>query len=426
MVAMFAFSLFRTFTKVVLPALLLMSMLQACEQDESAPFEPIEYEKLSGVLFSKTLNLEKLSTEVLKEFGAESIESVLREQGIPESEARSIASKMKLYIKLVGDYEVHGITYHTVSPQGEPIVASGVLYYPKSRKPKGVLEVMSWFKSKGECGTVNQHQGEALSGIEGYVCIIADQVGYGSTADRHIDYLNYENVAVVSADMRRAAEEFVYNHYRRKLDENTSIFGYSLGAGGALSLARYYHRHPERGVKVKEVFVGGGAYETSLILEKQFESYYADPVVLPNVICSWNHYENLQLDFSKIFKGKLLENYTHWCYGQLSLPELKKRLGTDLRAYFTEEFLKQEHTHEIQQLMQASQRRKVTIDWRPDCKIYLFHGENDICVPIAASDRIYEELLNVGAEVVYKKYEADHMDAVKFMIVDLWKHLSSF
>ncbi len=423
---MYTFSKLKSFARAAMLALLLVNVFQACDRDESAPFEPVEYEKFSGLLFSKTLNLEELSTEVLRQFGMQSIEEVLRLQGIPESEIKSLASKIRLYIKLSGEYDVHGITYHTVSSTGEAVVASGVLFYPKSRNPKGVIEIVPWIKSKSECGTVNYHMPEALPGINGYVCIVPDQIGYGSTAERPIDYLNYENAAVVCADMRQAAGEFVYNYYRRKLDTGSFLFGYSLGGGGALSLAKYYHRHPERGVKVKELFIGGGAYDPLSIMESQFASCYSEQAVLPNVICSWNHYEDLQLDFSKIFKGKLHSNYAEWCYGQYSLDELTERLGTNLRDYFTDAFLKKEDSPEFQLLLEVCRKRKISGDWNPGCKVHIFHGEDDGLVPIVCSDRMYDELRGMGVDVIYKKYDADHMESAKLMIVDFWRYLNNF
>ncbi|WP_373799438.1 alpha/beta fold hydrolase, partial [Bacteroides heparinolyticus] len=379
----------KSLIKSMLPALFLMSALLSCARDEPEPFEPVEYEKFAGELFSKTVRLGDITTEILRQFKISSIEELLLGQGVSESEIESAISKINLYLKLAGECEAHGITYHTTDPDGKPIIASGVLYYPKSGRPKGVIEVVPWFKSKSECGTANPlFMAEIIPGMSSYVHIVPDQVGYGSTADAPIGYLQYENVAVVSADMRKAAEEFVYNHYHQKLHSSSILFGYSLGGGGALSLARYYGQHPERGVKVDEIFIGGGVYDPLLVLEKQFETYHAEHAVFPNIICSWNHYEDLRLDFSKVFKGKLLENYQKWCYGQYTIYELTDFLGTNLHTYFTEEFLQKEDSPEYQSLLQVCRQKRIPNDWQPTCRIHLFHGENDMLVPAICTDQL--------------------------------------
>src|SRR3712207_9151912 len=80
---------------------------------------------------------------------------------------------------------------------------------------------------------------------------------------------------------------------------------------------------------------GGGAYDPALSIESQFSSYYSEHAACPNIICSLNYYEDLQLDFNRIFKGELLKYYEEWCYGQYSIDKLTQLLGTDLREYFT-------------------------------------------------------------------------------------------
>lgn len=67
--------------------------------------------------------------------------------------------------------------------------------------------------------------------------IVPDQIGYGSTADLPIGYLQYENVAV-SADMRQAVEEFVYNHYHRKLDKKSILFRLFVRSGRSFDFGK--------------------------------------------------------------------------------------------------------------------------------------------------------------------------------------------
>ena len=64
---MFTFSQIKSLIKDVIFTLLFMSLFLSCERNESDLFEPVEYEKFSGVLFSKTLRLEDVMDE--REFG---------------------------------------------------------------------------------------------------------------------------------------------------------------------------------------------------------------------------------------------------------------------------------------------------------------------------------------------------------------------
>ena len=54
----------------------------------------------------------------------------------------------------IGDMTAYGISYHTIDPQGEPVIASGVVYVPRKKgKPKGVIEVSPLTRSKIDCAT---------------------------------------------------------------------------------------------------------------------------------------------------------------------------------------------------------------------------------------------------------------------------------
>ncbi len=414
----------KSLIRTLICALLLLSAFPACDRSETEPFEPVEYDKFSGLLFSKAVSLEDFVTQALRQIGMPSLEAFLRKQGFQESEIRAAESKIRLYLRMAGQYDVHGITYHTHNPKGEPVVASGVLYYPKSRDPKGVIEVVPWIKSKAECGTANYYLLEVVPGLTGYAYIVPDQLGVGSTSDWPINYIQYENVAQVSADMRQAVSEFVHNHYHSTLDGNTFLFGYSLGGGGALALARHYGKHPERGVTVKGLFLGGGAYYPELVAESQLRSRRSDFPVLPNIICSWNYYEDLQWDFSEVFKGELLKHYKEWCYGQYSIGQLSSKLGNDLEAYFTEDFLNESESPKYRQVLEICRQKQVPEDWEASCPIHLYHGKADTTVPISCSDRLYEALRGRGADVSYKQYETGHEESVLLMLADFWKFLN--
>ncbi|AVM53173.1 hypothetical protein JN06_00472 [Bacteroides zoogleoformans] len=416
----------RSLATGLLGALLLAGVFSACDRKDSEPFVPMEYVTFSGELFTKNLRLKEVVDETQGQLHVGALEPILSGQGLSESEIKSIMQKVNMYIQLSGECYAHAITYHTTGPKGEPIVASGMIYYPKSGRPKGVIEIVPWSKSKKECGTENYaFMPEIIPGMSAYVHIVADQVGYGATADVPIAYLQYDNVAVVAADMRRAAEEFVYNRHHCKLSAESILMGYSLGGGGALSLAQYYQGHPERGVKVKDLFIGGGVYDPSLMVKEIFASGHAGYAQIPSVICSFDHYDDLQIDFGKVFKGDLLKHYKDWCYGQYNLTELTESLGTDLRGYFTDEFLGREESEEYRKLLEICRQKKISLEQKPDFKIHLSHARKDELVPTSCSDWLYEELSAMGAEVEYNKYNANHLTCSLFTFWELWMALGS-
>ena len=116
---------------------------------------------------------------------------------------------LKMLVR-IGDMTAYGISYHTVSPQGEPVLASGVVYVPRKRINRNVIiEVSPLTRSKIDCATRDIMAAEIFPGMMGYVTIIPDLIGCGISDQMPIAYLQHDNVAQVSADMRSAVAQFL-------------------------------------------------------------------------------------------------------------------------------------------------------------------------------------------------------------------------
>ena len=385
--------------------------LGACS-DEEIPIEELQYEKFDGILYEKTITLR------------ETMQDVLRQYEITDEMLKPYEGVLKVLFGLDVRYKVYAITYHTVTPQGSPIKASGVIYYPLSTKPKGVLEISPVNKSKGTCGTERCTMAEILPGMMGYICLVPDLIGCGSTAELPISYLQHENIAVVSADLRCAAEEFIRSVCHHELGKESILFGYSLGGSGIMSLARYYAQHASLGVKVKHIFAGGGAYNPIQVVKAQLVCSRSDYAIIPNILYSLNYYDQLDLDFSKLFKGELLENYETWCDGYMPIADLTKKLGNDISNYLSDELIDHIQTDdEFKPLMRVLEKNRVPHDWKPEAKVHLFHSKYDYYVPTVCGDEMYAYLQEVGADVTYKLYEAEHVESGLLMEIDFFKFL---
>ncbi|MCE9106829.1 hypothetical protein [Bacteroides pyogenes] len=176
---------------------------------------------------------------------------------------------------------------------------------------------------------------------------------------------------------------------------------------------------------MKNVFIGGGVYDPSLMVKEIFASDHADYASMPLVICSLDYYDDLQIDFGKVFKGDLLKHYKEWCYEQYSLTELGELLGTDLRGYFADELLNREGSEEYRKLLEICQQKKVGLAQKPDFKIHMSYASEDELVPAISSDQLYEELAAMGVEVEYNKYDVTHLTCFPFMLWEFWMALNN-
>lgn len=311
----------------------------------------------------------------------------------------------------IGDMTAYGISYHTIDPEGNPTLASGVIYMPRKKgKPKGVIEVSPLTRSKIDCATRDIMAAEIFPGMMGYVTIIPDLIGCGISDNIPIAYLQHDNVAEVSADMRKAAAEFLEKEQHYKLPMESLLFGYSLGGSGVWALARHYQQHPELGVSVRHIFAGGGAYYPEVALRAFHSTRYSDYAILPNIVYSMNHYDHLQMDFTHIFKGELLKHYGEWCKGNIPIPELTQMIGTKLDRYLNFDFFNDQNP-EYMRLMKVVTEKTISEDWVPKARVHLFHSRHDTYVPIACFWELYKHLKRCGARVDYKLINLDHVPA---------------
>ena len=392
---MFVSNLFKSGRYLLIAgALLLFYSCSEEEEDQAPQQEPV---------LESVVSIEKVTLQEILDF-------LIEDYNVSPEELAQFDDKLQFLRSVAVDLTAYSVKYHTVTPDGQPIVASGMVYYPDIKNPRGVVEVSPINRGKTDCATRCIRTIETISGTLGYVSVLPDLIGCGSTEELPISYMQHENAARVSADLRRAADELIREKYNRSISNKSILFGYSLGGSVSWALARYYAKHPELGVDVKDVYIGGGAYDPSIAMKAFASTRYSQYAILPNILYSMNNYDKLSLDFNKIFRGELLKNYREWCTGQVPIAELTRRLGYDIGEYINLEFLSEDNPA-MQRVMQAVATKAIPNDWVPSGKVHMYCSKNDTYVPRQCSDQLYDYLKSVGAKVDYTLLEEDHVKA---------------
>jgi pimeloyl-ACP methyl ester carboxylesterase len=377
----------------------------SCESDEEH-LEPLPYQVLVGIQATTTITFE------------EGLQGLMDQGNMTEEEIAPYRKKLDMASMRTRRYDAHVVTYHTTDPNGHPVVASGVVYYPKTGKPRGVIEAVSLNKTKYECPSKQLANFSLMQGMAGFIVIVSDMIGAGATDDMVFPYYYHDNAAKVCADLRLAATELVRNVYGRSMPAWTLISGYSLAASEAWALARYYHKHPELGVNVNQVWIGGGAYQPIDVLDHQLRTLTAEYVSAPSVYYSVNHYDSLGLDLREMFRGELREHYEEWCTGNMALADVSQKLGPDISQYMNLDFFKDDNEDYLR-LRASIERFTIPNDWVPTCDVHIYHGRNDTYVPIACSDKLVAYLRSVGTAVDYVVTETGHLENGLTMASDL-------
>jgi acetyl esterase/lipase len=121
----------------------------------------------------------------------------------------------------------------------------------------------------------------------------------------------------------------------------------------------------------------------------------------------------LELDFSQIYTGVLLENdnYKTWFNGQYSVEQLRDLLGTDLHSYMHADFFNpfDQQNDEYKKIQPLLTVNSVTERWHPKAPIYLSSAKNDVFVPVACAEAAVRKLRKAGANISLHQYPGDHV-----------------
>ena len=342
-------------------------------------------------------------------------------------DTNSLKRHVGLVRRMGRDCRFVAVRYRTVGPDGHPAEASGLIAYPEQGRFKGVVEVCPVCKEKPAAGTRTMYATEAAApATMGYVALIPDTYGYGVTEDLPVCYLMSDLVARQSADLRKAAVEY-FSLIGRELPKRSVVFGYSLGAPGALSLAGLYIKHPEYGVRPRALFIGSGAYDPGLALETSLRTGEMGYMVYPGIVQSLNAYCDGRLDSTQLFRPELLSHWKEVTCGETNPFLLASRFGSDLHDYLHPDFFREGYNPVIRRLFTSLSSLSVDVkDLRlpGSMLVRMRHSEEDNFVSIACSDQLYRELRGSFPSLQYTRdRRGTHYDEAGRIFLDMLLYL---
>lgn len=326
--------------------------------------------------------------------------------------------------KLLKDLTVtaYTISYNTVDFYGNPIVSSGVIYYPQNTRIRGVVEVAPIaFVQKTSGASDRSPATEGLQSTFGYLTIIPDFIGYGITQDTYHPFLEPDVAGRVGYDMRQASREFL-STIGYKLPDRTMVAGYSLGGSLAMAMVRYYEEH---GVKIDMAGIGCGCYEPVEAFDAFARTGVSTYCLIPTVVYSINKYHDLNLDFSKVFTGELLEHYEEWLDRDETHSNqfLLTRLGMDMHNFMHPDFFTEAKNEEFHKIYEVLKTMSHVDGWTPKARICLYHAEDDQSVPYECALYAYDQFKKRGANISFYHGTGGHVDYAGQMFLSLYLYL---
>lgn len=311
------------------------------------------------------------------------------------------------------------LTYRTITPEGRPTTASGLLVLPTdggSRPLPPVVHTHGTLAYRGYAPSMTDGPDRAVSVLyasAGRAAIAPDYLGLGTGPGRH-PYMDARSSASASLDMLRAAHTAARER-GATLDRRVSLTGFSQGGQVAMALGRELNRGADRRFRLGMLAPVGGPFDlVGEELPGMFDGRI-DPrsavFYLSYFLTAQNRLHPLYDDPAEVFRAPYADRVEDLFDGEHPAEEIAGKLPERLEDLVTDTWY-QKLRHPSGALLDVLRANDRTCDWKParGVRIILYSATGDRDVPIANTRSCARQLAGHGARatVVDQGADADH------------------
>lgn len=305
-------------------------------------------------------------------------------------------------IQAIIHYDVAGIkiTYNTVDVNGDDILASGALLFPKNASSELPMISFQHGTIISEEEAPSNYQSDfnymgAMFASTGFIIAMPDYIGYGASAEVSHPYEHRQSLATACRDMIRAGKEYFKVKGINQPDPNLFLTGYSEGGFATMATYKLLQEEHSDEFNIKAVTAGAGAYDKSSFMDWVLSSN-EDLEYINNylwVLDSYNTiYPNLQRPYSYYFNE----------------PWVSEIEGSGVLAFDGESNPSNLfHPDFADGVINGSDSAFINaiadnncFDWKPNAPLQLYHGTNDTMVPYFNSQAAYDAMISQGTTEV--------------------------
>ncbi len=333
---------------------------------------------------------ELLSYEFMESFSKQEVqESVNDDLGVIAPEIRY-------------DVTMYKLTYNTIDPFGQEVIASGVIAYPENNDE--AFPIISWqHGTEVKRDNVTSIRGfNVLSNVltgSGYIFLEPDYLGLGDSEIIH-PYCIKEPSAWTTIDLIRAAKSFLQMNNEIESNNEVILFGYSEGGYVTMAAHKIFEQNNLDEFNLIASFPMAGPYDLSetMVDLMLLQEPYGEPFYLPYVLVPYITYYDMGSlydfflpEYASMF-GFLFDGNYSGGYINSIMPEIPIQV---LLPEVIEDF-----TNNLNHPLRLNLSENDLYDWSPISDMYLFHGIGDELIPYENSLKAYNYFINNGSENV--------------------------
>ena len=298
--------------------------------------------------------------------------------------------------------EAFRIEYRTPNPytKSGSLKASGLILMPSTHKPLPLLVYFyptllhkNWAPSLIPLTTLSMNPLEdyrpmlIFLALQGYVVIVPDHIGYGSSEDKPHPYLYKESVVQTTTSLLQSAVNTL-DEKGISIQRELFIMGYSQGGHGALAFAEAV-QNSSIDFEIKAVSAGGGPYDLLYTAQELLDQKQILKLVIAPLLQSYSYIYNWNLD--DIVRKESYADIISQIYKEDSLQQAVKALPGNTGSLFRSQFLRDIDTKRSNFYQQTLEENSV-YDWEPNFPVLLFHVKKDDIVPYRNMEIAYRSL----------------------------------
>ena len=293
------------------------------------------------------------------------------------------------------------LTYKTETPDGRLINASGVVAYPlkgaSASSPMLSYQHATEFMDANAPGNnIDAEPMLLLGAARGYIVVMADYIGYGSSSSEFHTYVQSEGLANAIVDMVRAARTYLS---QVNVASNGQLFltGYSEGGYATMAAHKAMEEQFPAEFAVTASYPAGGPYNMRATADYMIgQETNPFPQYLAFVIKAYDHWYDWNR-ISTIYQSPydaVVENSIDGVTGGGTIASQLTETTVDL---FTAGFLAS--YPDMETVIATDLAANNIHDWAPSAPVRLYHGENDNVVPYVNATSAEAALGDNGATV---------------------------
>jgi pimeloyl-ACP methyl ester carboxylesterase len=294
-------------------------------------------------------------------------------------------------------------TVYNTQINGENILASGLVSIPATPGEYPILSFQNGTNTiNSDCPSnnplnINYQLVEFIASM-GFVVIIPDYPGFGSSSTMPHPYLIADATTKSIVDMLRAVIEAGDAKFPGITTKNEYyLLGYSQGGWATMTLHKALEVNYPDEFNLAGSVCGAGPYNIyNLLLGLASATEYSMPSYLGYIINAYSSYDQFNNPVSDLMNEPYASRLPSLYTGTLSLGQINSQLTTSIPGLLKQDFISGfPDSPEYSTVRQALVRNSIS-PWNTHKPLFMIHGGSDTHVSVTATQTFYDAMLNEG------------------------------